>query len=117
MAFAAALLAITLNFLQPVAHAAMMRDGGPQAAALLWGVFCQPSTGDQDADAAPAAATRAHECCLGLSHAASLTEPSTSFVAVDGTAAIVRPLEQAQSLTPVGIRDGPSQPRAPPLHA
>lgn len=31
MALAAALFAITLNVLQPVAHAALMRDGGPIA--------------------------------------------------------------------------------------
>ena len=33
-AFAAALFAITLNFLQPLAHAAMLRGGGTQAAGL-----------------------------------------------------------------------------------
>ena len=33
MALAIALFAITLNFLQPLAHAAMMRDGAPSA---LW---------------------------------------------------------------------------------
>src|SRR5262249_39305786 len=38
--FAAALFAITLNFLQPLAHAALLRDGGPVAAASLWGAFC-----------------------------------------------------------------------------
>ena len=45
----------------------------------------------------------------------TLAEPSTAFVAVDRLPAIVRPLETAEALTPVGIRDGPSQPRAPPL--
>ena len=57
-----------------------------------------------------------HECCLGLAHAPTLAEPSTAFVAVDRLPSIVdRPLETAEALTPVGIRDGPSQPRAPPL--
>ena len=36
-AFATALFAITLNFLQPLAHAALMRDGAPRE---LWSVFC-----------------------------------------------------------------------------
>ncbi len=34
-ALAAALFAITLNFLQPLAHAAMLRDGAPRA---MWSV-------------------------------------------------------------------------------
>ena len=60
------------------------------------------------------AAGKQHECCLGLAHGQALATPSTAFVAIDLPAAIVRPLEAAQSLTPVGIRDGPSQPRGPP---
>ena len=112
-AFAAALFAITLNFLQPLAHAAMMRDGG--ATAGTWAAMCLPGAQQQD-DQTPAAGTP-HECCLGLAHASTLAEPSTAFVAIDRPATTVRPLETAQSLTPVGIRDGPSQPRAPPLSA
>jgi hypothetical protein len=111
--FAAALFAITLNFLQPLVHAALMRDGGP-ATSGLWASMCLTDANpDQQRGSAPAG--KLHECCLGLTHTASLAEPSTSFVAVDRAATIVRPLETAQSLTPVGIRDGPSQPRAPPL--
>ena len=40
MARAVALFAITLNFLQPLAHAALMRDGAPSA---LWTAMCLPS--------------------------------------------------------------------------
>ena len=112
--FAAALFAITLNFLQPLVHAALMRDGGP-AASGLWASMCSPNTNPDQQGSAPAG--KLHECCLGLAHAPGLTEPSTSFVTVDRAVAIIRPLESAQSLTPVGIRDGPSQPRAPPLPA
>jgi hypothetical protein len=111
-AFAAALFAITLNFLQPLVHAALMRDGGP-AGAGAWASMCLPGTAQDDQNRTPAAT--AHECCLGLAHASTLAEPSTAFVAAERPAATVRRLETAQSLTPVGIRDGPSQPRAPPL--
>jgi hypothetical protein len=111
---AAALFAITLNFLQPLVHAALMRDGGP-AVSGLWAAMCLPNTNPDQQGSAPAG--ELHECCLGLAHAPSLAEPSTSFVSIDRTAAIVQPLDKVQSPTPVGIRDGPSQPRAPPLPA
>jgi hypothetical protein len=107
---AAALFAITLNFLQPLAHAALMRDGAPGK----WAAMCLPSAQQGD-DQHPATAGTPHECCLGLAHATTLAEPSTTFVAIDRPATTVRPLETAEALTPVGIRDGPSQPRAPPL--
>jgi hypothetical protein len=111
--FAAALFAITLNFLQPLAHAALMRDGGP-ASSSPWASMCLPGAGQDDQQGSLPAAAKQHECCLGLAHAQALTEPSTAFAAIDLPAAIVRPLEAAQSLPPVGIRDGPSQPRGPP---
>ena len=44
-ALAVALFAITLNFLQPLAHAAMMRDGMPST---LWTVFCNSSAADPE---------------------------------------------------------------------
>jgi len=111
-AFAAALIAITLNFLQPLAHAAMMRSGGSPG---TWAAMCLPGAGQSDEQRPAPAGT--HECCLGLAHASTIAEPSTLFVAVERLPATVRPLETAQALTPVGIRDGPSQPRAPPLPA
>ena len=113
-AFAAALFAITLNFLQPLAHAALMRDGGPEAASKMWGVFCLPSAGQDDAQGQTPAAGKSHECCLGLAHAPVLAELSTSFTFVQHVAAAVRSVAAADALSPVGIRDGPSQPRAPP---
>jgi len=112
---AAALFAITLNFLQPLAHAALMRSGAP----ITWAAMCLPSMqqggAQQDDDQHPASAGTAHECCLGLAHASTIAEPSTAFVAINRLPESVRPLETAEALTPVGIRDGPSQPRAPPL--
>jgi hypothetical protein len=112
LALAAALLAITLNFLQPLVHAALMRDG---ATATLWNVFCnatsdtRPNTG-QDVPLAP----DTHECCLGLAHAAAFTPPATAFTSVERVATTVRPLAPLDQFTPVGIRDGPYQPRGPP---
>jgi hypothetical protein len=114
-ALAAALFAITLNFLQPLAHAALMRSGAP----VTWAAMCLPSIQERGAqqgdDQHPAKAGASHECCLGLAHASTIAEPSTAFVAVDRLPENVQPLETAEALTPVGIRDGPSQPRAPPL--
>ena len=109
-ALAAALFAITLNFLQPLAHAALMRSGAP----ANWAAMCLPSAQQGD-DQHPATAGTMHECCLGLAHASTIAEPSTAFVAIDRLPEVVRPFETAEAHTPVGIRDGPSQPRAPPL--
>lgn len=111
---AAALFAITLNFLQPLAHAALMRDGGPQAAAKMWGVFCLPAAGQDDAGESLPTAGKGHECCLGLAHAPALAELSTVFTCVKHVAAAVRFVPATDAVLPVGIRDGPSQPRAPP---
>jgi len=112
--FAAALFAITLNFLQPLAHAALMRDGGPMAMAL-WTSMCAPSTGQDEAQGSMPAAGKMHECCLGLAHAPTLAVPSASFVAAPLFAVLVDRLPLAvDALAPVGIRDGPNQPRAPP---
>jgi DUF2946 family protein len=114
-ALAAALFAITLNFLQPLAHAALMRSGAPGN----WAAMCLPSLqqggAQQGDDQRPATAGTMHECCLGLAHAPTLAEPSTAFVAADRLPESIRPPETAETLSPVGIRDGPSQPRAPPL--
>ena len=113
-AFAAALFAITLNFLQPLAHAALMRDGGRDVAAKMWGVFCLPAAGQDDAQGQAPTAGKMHECCLGLAHAPALAELSTAFVLVEHIATGVRFVAATDALSPVGIRDGPSQPRAPP---
>ena len=114
LALATALFAITLNFLQPLAHAALMRDGAP---ATLWSVFCnaapdtRPSTNTgQDV---PLALDK-HECCLGLAHAVAFAPPAAIFAPVERVAAAVRALASFDQLTPVGIRDGPHRPRGPP---
>jgi hypothetical protein len=112
--FAAALFAITLNFLQPLAHAALMRDGGPMAVSL-WTSMCTPSAGQDDAQDSMPAAGKIHECCLGLAHAPTPAAPPTAFVVAQPVAVTVeRPLVALDALAPVGIRDGPSQPRGPP---
>ena len=79
--FAAALFAVTLNFLQPLAHAALMRDGGPMALSL-WTSMCAPSAGQDDAQDSMPAAGKMHECCLGLAHAPTLAAPPVAFVVV-----------------------------------
>ena len=112
--FAAALFAITLNFLQPLAHAALMRDGGPMAVSL-WTSMCTPGAAQDDAQDSMPAAGKVHECCLGLAHASTLAVPSASSVAAPlFTTIIDRPHVAVDALAPVGIRDGPNQPRAPP---
>jgi len=112
LALATALLAITLNFLQPLVHAALMRDGAP---ATLWSVFCNaaPDTRPDTGRNIPLTPDK-HECCLGLAHAVAFAPPSAIFTPVERVAAIVPPLAAFDQFTPVGIRDGPYQPRGPP---
>ena len=112
--FAAALFAITLNFLQPLAHAALMRDGGPMALSL-WTSMCTSTGSEGDPQDSLPAAGKMHECCLGLAHAPTPAAPPTAFVVVQpGAVTVERPLVALDALAPVGIRDGPSQPRGPP---
>lgn len=110
---AAALFAITLNFLQPLVHAALMRSGAPTA---LWTIFCNSAAADPDGKtgSAPAGTTGAHECCLGLAHAPAFAEPPSAFIVVEPLVVAVRFVEQLDAPAAVGIRDGPSQPRGPP---
>ncbi len=112
-ALAAALFAITLNFLQPLAHAALMRDGSPS---ILWSVFCDSRAADPDGKSTPVAAAD-HECCLGLAHAPSLAAPPDHFIALPAVSTAAATLPAPAGPTPVGIRDGPSQPRGPPTFA
>jgi hypothetical protein len=112
-ALAVALFATTLNFLQPLAHAALFRLGAPEA---LWNVFCNSAAADPaHADGSLPRASHDHECCLGLAHAAPLAEPSGAFTPLERFAFVSAPLLATEQPTPVGIRDGPSQPRGPPL--
>jgi Protein of unknown function (DUF2946) len=111
-AFAAALFAITLNFLQPLAHAALMRDGAPSA---LWTVFCK-STPDERNGAAGSvpASTVDHECCLGLAHAPAVVAPSSAFILLPPSTPATRPALPVEQTGSAGIRDGPHRPRGPP---
>jgi Protein of unknown function (DUF2946) len=112
---AVALFAITLNFLQPLAHAAMMRSGSPET---LWTSFCNSTAADPDGKSGqlPMSAD-AHECCLGLAHAPAIAAPPVFFVAIEPVTTFIAPLDAAEPPTPVGIRDGPTRPRGPPSFA
>ena len=116
LALMAALFAVTLNFLQPLAHAASMRDGNPSA---LWSMFCNSAVADPDnkADATPPKSADTHECCLGLAHAPSLIAPSSVFVALPPVVAALAPSLPSEQRPAVAIRDGPTRPRGPPSFA
>ena len=92
-----------------------MRDGAPSA---LWTVFCNSTAADPDGKSGshPMAA-RQHECCLGLAHTTAFVPPPTAFVLVEPVAIGAAPLPPFEQPTPIGIRDGPSQPRGPPILA
>ncbi len=111
-AFAAALFAITLNFLQPLVHAALMRDSGPDTLSL-WASMCLPDAHDGQ-QPAPDQAGKQHECCLGLAHAVALVAAPSTFVIIEPVVVAFRFAPGVDAHTPVGIRDGPNQPRAPP---
>ncbi|HEY6981720.1 DUF2946 family protein [Reyranella sp.] len=114
-ALAVALFAITLNFLQPLAHAALMRDG---PASTLWNVICSASAADPDHDTSSHPVTaNAHSCCLGLAHAVAFSAPSTAFSIVGPMSVAAAPLPTDERPNTAGIRDGPGRPRGPPLPA
>jgi hypothetical protein len=114
-ALAVALFAITLNFLQPLAHAALFRLGAPET---LWSVFCNSAAADPDKHGGSLpAAKHSHECCLGLAHTTPMVEPSAVFILVERAPSVAVPLPTVDQPTSVGIRDGPSQPRGPPLNS
>lgn len=110
-----ALVAVTFNFLQPLVHAAAMRDG---SASVLWSAFCKSAAaGEARSNGVPApAGSDQHECCLGLAHAAAAIDPPATFVLAP-VAAVARSLPVVGQPSPGGIRDGPSQPRGPPFIA
>jgi len=117
VAFAAALFAITLNFLQPLAHAVLMRDGGPMEAARFWGVFCLPAADSESGEAPTPDAGKIHQCCLGLAHATAMVDPSAIFTVEPPLACVASVMPAAPTIGTAGIRDGPLQARAPPLIA
>lgn len=117
MALALALLAVTFNFLQPLAHAAAMRGDLPGA---LWSVICQAAAADPEQEpgkhtGAPGSTAAAHDCCLGLAHAPLAPLPSLVVVAAPPLSTEAPPLQRIDLRAGHGIRDGPQQPRAPPL--
>lgn len=122
-ALVAALFAISLATLQPLAHTVALRLVGPEAAAKLWGAICAPSgktsgeTGGETGEAGTPAPSKAkfHECCFGLAHAPVLALPSGASMPVGQvTLAEAIPVDRDRPTTGA-IRDGPNQPRAPPL--
>jgi hypothetical protein len=108
----AALFAITLNFLQPLALAAQIRDGAPAGA---WSVFCNPNPEKPGDHSSPFA--EKHECCLGLAQAPALLAPQPTIVAVARIVAALPPRLVDDTPGSFAIRDGPKKARAPPLHA
>lgn len=111
-AFALALFAITLNFLQPLAHAALMRDGSPST---LWSVFCKSMPDERkDTTGSVPSSTVDHECCLGLAHAPALLAPSSAFILLPASTPVVLPEPRIDQSGAAGIRDGPHRPRGPP---
>ncbi|WP_428668760.1 DUF2946 family protein [Reyranella sp.] len=112
-ALAAALFAITLNFLQPLVHAALMRDGAPQA---MWSVVCSATAADPNGKQVPdQGPAQAHECCLGLAHVAPLAAPSPVFVVLPPIVSALSPSVPGEPSLSAGIRDGPPRPRGPPF--
>lgn len=114
MALTAALFAITLAILQPLSHAVMLRMGGPEAAAALWGAICQP-TADGEAEGSGSSPAKVHDCCFGLAHTPVLLGPAVAGIFVDQVPASDRVPSRHHHPTTGAIRDGPQQPRAPPL--
>ncbi|MCW5734954.1 MAG: hypothetical protein KIS73_12555 [Enhydrobacter sp.] len=114
-----ALLAVTLDFVQPLAHAASLRNGGP---GLAWFVLCRATSADPErADAdngstpVPARSAGFHDCCLGLAHAPPLLAPPVEFISLPPIeTASVSPLPADQRPS-IAIRDGPPRPRGPPF--
>ena len=115
MALTAALFAITLAIFQPLSHAVMLRIGGLDAATALWGALCQPDA-DRDEGKSPGPANaKVHDCCFGLAHAPALALPSGASTEVEITEAAPRVHATHHHPSTGAIRDGPNQPRAPPL--
>lgn len=111
-----ALVALTFNLLQPLVHAAAMRDG---AAPAFWTAFCKSAAAtDSRSDGVPDPVGGVqHECCLGLAHAATVANPPETFVMLAPLADVARvPLPDKRPIT-AASRDGPAQPRGPPFIA
>jgi hypothetical protein len=115
IALPVALFAITLAVLQPLAHALMLRTGSMEAAAAMWGAFCQPNAEQGEAGKQGPAKGKVHECCIGLAHAPVLSLPSDASIAVELSLTAAALPADRHDPSKGAIRDGPHQPRAPPL--
>lgn len=114
IAFSAALFALTLSVLQPIVHAVAMRDGAPRS---LWSVICTAASVESETGERRGTSDIAvdPDCCLGLAHSQIVAAPPATFTLLAPvTTPVQRPrrLDHADNL---GIRDGPNQPRAPPV--
>lgn len=113
MALTVALFAITLAIFQPLSHAITLRMGGLEAATALWGSLCQPS--GEKGESQRQANARVHDCCFGLAHAHAQALPSGTSIEVEATETAQRIATAHHHPSTGAIRDGPNQPRAPPL--
>lgn len=115
MALTMALFAVTLAILQPLSHAVMMRMGGLEAATSMWGSLCLPSAGQGDTHSNGPGNARVHDCCFGLAHAPAQALTSGVSIQVDFAGTATRIHTAVHHPSTGAIRDGPNQPRAPPL--
>jgi len=115
IALTVALFAITLAIFQPLSHAIMLRMGGLEAAAALWGSLCQPSGEKGEGESQGPANAKVHDCCFGLAHASAQVLPSGASIEVEATETAQRVATAHHHPSTGAIRDGPNQPRAPPL--
>lgn len=115
LALTFALFAVTVAVFQPLAHAVMLRMGSAEAASTLWGALCQLRGERGEADSKAPASAQVHDCCFGLAHAPALVLPSGHSIDVEAAEAISRIRAAHQYRSTGSIRDGPNQPRAPPL--
>lgn len=115
IALTVALFAITLAVFQPLSHAVMLRMGGLDAATALWGSLCQTAGENGDADSQGPANAKVHDCCFGLAHAPAQLVPSGASIAIEPVEAPQRVHAAHHHPSSGAIRDGPNQPRAPPL--
>lgn len=115
MALTVALFAITLAIFQPLSHAVMLRMGGLEAATALWGSLCQPDADKGVGESQGPADTKVHDCCFGLAHASAQALPSGTSTEVEVTEAAPHAHPAHHHPSTGAIRDGPNQPRAPPL--
>lgn len=115
LALTVALFAVTLAVFQPLAHAVMLRTGSFEAASALWGSLCQPRGDKSEAEHRGSANAGVHDCCFGLAHAPAQLLPSGTSIAVDPVEVPQRVHAAHHHPSTGAIRDGPNQPRAPPL--